>query len=393
VLLGRGTPIKADSANLDTIRIGKTAQTLALISNRGGVSTRVIIDSAMILGSTNGFAVNSPRSSLYINSGASSSVVVTCTPINEGNISATIRYFARFIQTTSQGETVFYDTLTTKVKAFARNARPGRDIPVTVGIRPARGQESLAPGASVTMELFIEKVDDADGNGAGISTILQNLPLSYSTIIRFNRQALALGTNPATLKAISNPDPSNNVQRVSITSATITTRNISALLRDSVLLRFSCIAVAGETTQTAIELEYFRFAVDTLPTTLLPTPFLGERVIFVEGLRAGSFTAKVSRAGGTRLIGRAGTSATLSAMQPNPVLDVGHITYSVLEPTLAQVVLVDVFGRVMKVLADGDHAKGEFIASVPVSDLPSGTYFVVLRTPAILLTERVQVQR
>lgn len=393
VLMGRGTPIKADSANLDTIRIGKTAQTLALISNRGGVSTRVIIDSAMILGSTNGFAVNSPRSPLYINSGASSSVVVTCTPINEGNISATIRYFARFIQTTSQGETVFYDTLTTKVKAFARNARPGRDIPVTVGIRPARGQESLAPGASVTMELFIEKVDDADGNGAGISTILQNLPLSYSTIIRFNRQALALGTNPATLKAISNPDPSNNVQRVSITSATITTRNISALLRDSVLLRFSCIAVAGETTQTAIELEYFRFAVDTLPTTVLPTPFLGERVIFVEGFRAGSFTAKVSRAGGTRLIGRAGTSATLSAMQPNPVLDVGNITYSVPELTPAQVVLVDVFGRVMKVLADGDHAKGEYVASVPVNDLPTGTYFVLLRTPAILLTERVQVQR
>lgn len=389
VLIGRGTPIKADSVNFDTIRVGRTAQTLALVSNRGGVSTRVIITAAEIIGNANGFAVDSLRRPLYINSGASSSIVIKCTPANEGNISATIRYIARFIQTTSRGDTTYFDTLTTRVKAFARNERSGRDIPVTVGVRPARGQESLPPGTSLTMELYIVNV----AGGADISSLVQNLPLSYSTIIRFNRQVLALGKIEPPLSALTNPDPANSLQRVSVTAATINARDIAALLRDSVLLRFSCIAVAGDTTQTAIELEYFRFGVDTAPTSVVPTPFVGERLIFVEELKAGSFSSRVSRAGGTRLIARATTNATLSAMHPNPALDVGQITYSVQEQTSLQVILVDVFGRVMKVLADSDHAKGEYIASVPVHDLPSGTYFVVLSTPAAILTERVQVRR
>jgi hypothetical protein len=392
VLIGRGTPIKADSVNFDTIRVGKTAQTLALIGNRGGVSTRVIIIGVQIIGSANGFTVDSLRSPLYINSGATSSIVVKCTPVNEGNISATIRYTARFIQSTSRGDTVYFDTLTARVKAFARNERSGRDIGITVGIRPARGQESLPPGTALTMEVYIASVTVANVE-VGIGRLSENLPLSYTTTVRFNRQVLALGIITPPLRALSNPDPSNSLQRVSITSATISARDFPALLRDSVLFRFPCIAVAGDTTQTAVELEYFRFAVDTLPTAVTPTPFVGERVTFVEELRSGSFTARVSRAGGTRLIARATTSATLSAMQPNPVQDVGQITYSVQEQTSAQLLLVDVFGRVMKVLADSDHAKGEYVASVPVNDLPTGTYFVILRTPAAILTERVQVRR
>jgi hypothetical protein len=278
------------------------------------------------------------------------------------------------------------------VKAFARNERSGRDIGITVGIRPARGQESLPPGTALTMEVYIASVTVANVD-VGIGRLSENLPLSYTTTVRFNRQVLALGTITPPLRALSNPDPSNSLQRVSITSATISARDFPALLRDSVLFRFPCIAVAGDTTQTAVELEYFRFAVDTLPTAVTPTPFVGERVTFVEELRSGSFTARVSRAGGTRLIARATTSATLSAMQPNPVQDVGQITYSVQEQTSAQLLLVDVFGRVMKVLADSDHAKGEYVASVPVNDLPTGTYFVILRTPAAILTERVQVRR
>ncbi len=390
VLVGRGTPIKAEDVNFDTIRVGKTAQTIAYVGNRGGVSTRVIITGAKIIGNANGFAVDSIRSPLYINSGASSSVIVTCTPMNEGSITATLQYFARFIQTTSQGETVYFDTLTARVKAFARNERSGRDIGITVGVRPARGQESLPPGTSLTMELYIANVT---GSNISLDNLVQNLPLSYSTIIRFHRQVLALGAIAPPLQALSNADPSNSLQRVSVTFATINVRDITALLRDSVIVRFPCRAVAGETTQTAVELEYFRFGVDSLPTTVVPTPFKGERLIFVEELRAGSFAAKVSRAGGTRLIARATTSATLSAMQPNPVPDVGQITYSIQEQTFAQLVLVDVFGRVMKIIADSDHAKGEYVASVPVNDLPTGTYFVILRTPAAILTERVQVRR
>ncbi len=382
VLSGRGTPIKADSVNFDTIRTGQTAQTMAVISNRGGVSTRVIITGAEIVGNSNGFAVQQIRTPLYINSGASSGVVVTCSPVNDGSISATIRYIARFIQGTARGDTTYLDTLTARVRAFARSPLV-TDVPISVGVRPARGQESLPPGSAVTMEVYVAEGDR--GN------LIQVSPLSYSTVIRFNRQVLAFGTNAPFLKAISNPDPTNNLQRIIVTAATV--RSPDSLIANGVLFRFSCIAVAGDTTTTPIELEYFRFAVDTLPSTSVPQPFFGQRQIFVEELKAGSFTAKVSRAGGTRLIGRAVTSATLSAVQPNPIIDAGKITLTLHEETNLNLVLVDVFGRVVSILAEGHYAKGEYVRAVPIENIPTGTYFIVLRTPAAILTERVSVRR
>ncbi|MCU0426130.1 MAG: IPT/TIG domain-containing protein [Candidatus Kapabacteria bacterium] len=387
VLLGRGTPIRIDSVNFDTIRVGRTAQTLAQLSNRGGVTTRVIIDSVAIVGSTNGFAAERLTEPLYINSGAASSVIVRCAPTTTGNVSANLRYWARFIQPNANGTSViFRDTLTTRVSAVVRDTLI-TDFVYAVGVRPARGQERLPPGSAVRMEVYIARGD--------MGNLIQFRPLSYSTIIRFNRQVLAFGTNPLPLRAIFNPEANNNIQRISVTVGTVSQSALGQLTRDSVLFRFTCTAVAGETTQTPIELEYFRLSVDTVRATAFPQAFTaGERVVFVEGLERSSFTAAASRAGGTRLIARAPTTtATLSAVAPNPVLDAGQVKFTIAEASPVQLVLVDIFGNVLKVLAEYPMASGEYTASVPMQDVPTGTYFVMLRTPQAILTERVQVRR
>lgn len=386
ILRGRGTPIRIDSVNFDTIRVGRISQTLALVSNRGGVTTRVIIDSVAIVGSTNGFTALPLRSPLFVNSGASSSVLVRCTPTTIGTISANLRYWARFIQPNANGvDVVFRDTLTTRVTAFVRDTL-FTDFAYSIGIRPARSQEQLPPGSTVRMEVYIAAGD--------LGNLIQLRPLSYSTIIRFNRQVLAFGTNNLPpLRSSFNPDPNNNVQRVEVTVGTVSQSALGQLVRDSVLFRFTCTAVAGELTQTPIELEYFRFSVETLRSTGFPQAFAGERVVFVENLLGSTFTSRASRAGGTRLITRATTTASLSAVAPNPVLNVGMVKFSVTEASPVEVVLLDIFGKVIKVLAEYPMASGEYTASVPVDDVPTGTYFVMLRTPQAILTERVLVRR
>lgn len=148
--------------------------------------------------------------------------------------------------------------------------------------------------------------------------------------------------------------------------------------------------VAGERVKTDAMLVGLQWGKPV--TELLPT----DQAVIVEEPEeptTATFTARVSRAGGARLIAQSSSNATLSAMQPNPLLDISQITYSLQEQMSVQVVLLDVFGKVMKVLADRNHTKGEYTIPVSVHDLPTGTYFVVMRTPSEILTERVQVRR
>ena len=100
----------------------------------------------------------------------------------------------------------------------------------------------------------------------------------------------------------------------------------------------------------------------------------------------------ICRSGGTRLYNGSGTVA-LRPVSPNPVSSVAAVEYEVAEPGRTRLVLGDLLGRQVAVLADGDLEAGRYMAWIDVRGLASGYYFCVLQTPTLTLTQPMEVSK
>jgi Leucine-rich repeat (LRR) protein len=390
VLVGRGTPVKALAINMDTIRLGAVAQSTAIIVNRGGERTRIRVTSATFTNTATGFSVEaiSTQNPVFVGGGDTTAVIIRSNPTGVGNFTNTLRYIAEVEELSASTNSTlvvnaFRDTLFVPLTVFVREARQN-DVSLQVGIRPVRGQDSVAPGGKVELELFLR--DSARG---AERMLLLGVPLTFSATIRFNSQVLSLtrGFRPYNVR---NLDARARVQRVSVPYMVLSQPSDESLVeqfrRTGVFMRITCASVSGDIEQTSLVVEDVRWGIDTA------RQYIGEKRVFLEGTSTGTFTALACKAGGTRLVTTARPNS-LTAMRPNPVHDVGAITYTVREDGNVQMFLVDILGNVAKTIVSGEHHAGEYQTSVPVKDLPTGTYFLVMQTPNAILTERVQVRR
>ena len=392
VLTGRGTPIKALPISMDTIRFGGTApltaQSVAVIVNRGSGSTRIRITSATFTNTATGFSVEpvTLQNPFYVSGGDTTAIIVRCTPTGTGNFTNTLRYIADVEQIDSIGRVTgipFQDTLFAPLTVFVREERP-TDVSLRVGVRPARGQDSVAPGGKVQLELYL-----LDSVRSAERLLLLGVPLTFSATVRFTSQVLSLerGFRPYSVR---NLDRRNRIQRVNIPFMELALPSdqtlVERLRQTGVFMSFTCASVSGDIEQTSLVVEDVRWGIDTNKR------YIGEKRVFLEGASGSVFTALACKAGGTRLTTTAKPNS-LTAFRPNPVHDVGAISYTVREDGNVSIILVDVLGKVASTVVSGDHAPGEYLASVPVKDLPAGTYFLIMQTPTAILTERVRVVR
>jgi hypothetical protein len=354
-----------DEVNFDTIHVRRTAlQSLRMIN----LSQDTVTLTGLRLLPTNSSEISRkeagafrvddlnvttllPKDTVY--------VTVRCVYPEEADLGAEMRVLWR-----TKGASV--DSASVAVHAVVRAVIPNKPF-VTVGVKPR--QDNLPPGSRVLLDVYIQ-----EGN---LDMLFKAADPNIRAQVGFDPQVLALVSGGRQLRSSSSTRAVVEVQ----------TRWDS---RSIILATLECRVVAGERVKTdamLVGLQWGKPATELLPT---------DQAVIVEELEeptTATFTARVSRAGGARLIAQSGSKATLSAMQPNPLLDISQITYSLQEQMFVQVVLLDVFGKVMKVLADRNHLKGEYTIPVSVHDLPTGTYFVVMRTPSEILTERVEVRR
>ncbi len=137
------------------------------------------------------------------------------------------------------------------------------------------------------------------------------------------------------------------------------------------------IALLGDTSGTVLHLDSVVWSDPSISTELRD----GElRVI---GL---------CESGPQRLVG-AGGSVGLKVVRPNPVSERGEIEYEVIESGRTVVEVVDMMGRVVGVVYDGELLPGSYVSGLNVGGLSSGTYFVVLRTPSDRMMLPMRVQR
>jgi hypothetical protein len=106
-----------------------------------------------------------------------------------------------------------------------------------------------------------------------------------------------------------------------------------------------------------------------------------------------AFTAKISNAGGGRLIAPSGQTVAITAVAPNPAKEQIEITYSLPKDDFVTLTLVDARGNEVQRLMSEVQTAGQHKSSFKLGWLSSGSYMLRLVTPTEMVTGRVEVVR
>lgn len=98
------------------------------------------------------------------------------------------------------------------------------------------------------------------------------------------------------------------------------------------------------------------------------------------------------RDGGVRLYDPTGLVA-IKSVTPNPANGTARIVYSLLENGDHRMRLVDLAGEEVMRLFSGNVLSGEYELTVDLAGLVGGHYYLILETPTIVLSEKVEVAR
>ncbi len=96
--------------------------------------------------------------------------------------------------------------------------------------------------------------------------------------------------------------------------------------------------------------------------------------------------------GGARLLNPDGV-VNMIVLSPNPTSTMLNIKLDLAEYGHTSVSIADETGRIIKTLLDEDTRTSLLFLKVPVTDLPSGRYYVLLQTPTYHSREAIEVKR
>jgi hypothetical protein len=83
----------------------------------------------------------------------------------------------------------------------------------------------------------------------------------------------------------------------------------------------------------------------------------------------------------------------IKSLAPNPVQDETTITFTLQERGWTEMELINGFGQSVKKILQSEMLPGEYTVRCSVTDLPSGSYFLLLRTPFETAQQRMGVIR
>lgn len=120
---------------------------------------------------------------------------------------------------------------------------------------------------------------------------------------------------------------------------------------------------------------------------------LTNAVIVTAADQDGSFTlTDLCTQGGARLVNPDGV-ASIILTGPNPARNRVNVGINLLEDGRTSLMLADESGRPVRTIFDDNVLHGARSVQIPVADLPSGHYFLTLRTPTFSKTTPLEVAR
>lgn len=365
-LVGRGGALAVDPLFIDSVRVGKSSVHTVRVVNRSDKS--VTINSARILvprgGSTERpFELVSPVANLTLLANDTTFIAIRCSALTRGFKNAMLE-----IVTDN-------DNVQSDVAVFARLIRPDD---AAVSFRVQATPDAAAPGSTVRLDVLIQ-----DFTPELAKALLGAAQPEVRLTIRFDKQVLAL-------------DDASGVARVQRNSSTNAFISLATRWdgRSRAVASIYARAVAGERTVTNLEIINAEWG--SISETERPE---WERRVFVEEsitATPSTFTARVSQAGGKRLIGSVADALTplLSLARPNPAADVVSLTYTLFDDAVVTLDVLNIKGEVVQtLLAETSRAEGEYTLSVSVRTLPSGSYVLRLRANGAAVNQRLDVVR
>jgi uncharacterized delta-60 repeat protein len=347
-LRGRGGALKVIVPAFDSVAVRSTKIASALLVNVSG--SPLEINSISLLRRTVGFELRSggiERDSVA--AGATLVLPISCRPEQVGV----------FMRDTLRVQTSL-EKIDAPVEAFAR-ARTSSDVAVQLGIRPQ--QENLPPGSTVTLELFVVPTRNLT-----LDSVFRSALPFIQAIVRADKNVLALSPNELSARA-QRLDTSRMVRFIVPATAWNGRANVVA--------QFQCVVVAGNTDSTPLIIEDVQW---------------GAGNVILDTVLNGSFTSRISRAGGKRLIS-SGTTTQLMAIFPNPAKDEIELTYTLTEGGVIALTLLDARGNEVINVANEVQSAGKHTMRVKVGWLASGTYHVRLVSPDETAAQQVQIVR
>lgn len=146
-----------------------------------------------------------------------------------------------------------------------------------------------------------------------------------------------------------------------------------------VLAAVDLTATLGRTERTSLRLVSFEW-LDAAAAVRIDTVH-GEFAL--EGL---------CRDGGTRLYDPNGEIA-IKSIKPNPVRSGARVLYSLLESGPHRLRMIDLSGQEVREVFSGPMVPGSYELDLPLDNVSSGLYYLVLETPSVIVTERMEVVR
>jgi|GEM_PF-2535008 len=243
----------------------------------------------------------------------------------------------------------------------------------TVTVTGANGCSNTSLPFSNSGSTVIQVAVSGDPQGSQLSIPLsvlasQGAPtgaLGFTAKIAFNRTLLIPA--PGSFTAMS----------VKGDSLIVTYQGTGAANPPGLLMNLPFTAALGDDSCTPVTIDSFAWNVPNIAVTV----------------QNGSFCLTgLCYQGGTRLIDPNG-KVTLSAAQPNPAHTSIQIGYSLIEQGRTTLVIYDVLGQEVLRLVDADLTPGTYTVKADVSTLPPGAYIYSLRTPSIVKSDHLQINR
>jgi Leucine-rich repeat (LRR) protein len=371
---GFGSVLSAMPLNFDTIVVGRGAgRVQALQVTNRAVGNAQIIRIALTERSLNlGFSLDETiREYRFTRSGESTSFLVRCNPKQEGNIRGEMMLISNIV-----GDTVFVP-LTAYGRALSRN-----DVLLSTKMRMQ--SDLVAPGTTTRLEIMIDSIRILEQSRLitqPVSTLLRVGQTRFATRLRMNPQVLIPSSKETKLQFLR-IEQATGMALYDVSMQSWSVRDFS-----TPLISFDVVAVAGTTASTTI---------DMMDLVWDKTNALPGSEIVPDSLKPTTFTARVSQAGGTRLIAPRDTSKFVIAINPNPANDVAEITYSFAQIEMENEITIEVLnvnGMAVRNYVQKKQSAGEYTMQISLRNIPSGSYLVRIRSGVQESTRPLQIIR
>lgn len=359
-LEARVTGLRIIAPPFDTVIVGRTHIASAKVINLE--DRPITLQSASLLLPMGAYTLNFAEKEISIEAGNTLLVPMMCRATTIGTVQGNTLRCITYNVPLDEVRREDLDTTQVEFQTYARLQTPN-DIVIQVGVRAL--DDNVSPGSPVRLEVYLR-------SSKSLESIIKAGQANFQGKIRMNNQVLVLDRGETGLRLDNSRKPSLDGLQGYILPPSFW------LGRSEILARIRCIAVAGTTNTTSLVLENFVW---------------GEGSVIIDSLINGSFTAMVSRAGGTRLIAPAKTTLILTGIAPNPVKDAMDIRYSLAEGGFVTIELLDTRGNVVQSLKQEAQVSGEYTLNAKIGWLASGTYTVKISMDGEVATQQVKIVR